>query len=67
MNKYFSFFLKNGMIFQSFLLWTMAIINFNTGEFWTFAIPAIICQGLIEIINQLRKLNDRRSDDEFIF
>jgi hypothetical protein len=50
---------------QSIILWVLAMSNLISGNnayFWMFAIPAIIIGGMQDILEELRKLNNKEHE-----
>lgn len=60
--KYLS---EKQLSFQSIILWVLAMSNLISGNktyFWVFAIPAIVIGGMQDILEELRKLNNKEHE-----
>ena len=48
---------------QSIIFWVVAISNGGSDKFWYFATAAIFLTGVQDILNELRKLNNKQNED----
>ena len=67
-SKFFKYLGTRMLNIQAMILWVLALINlFNENSiiFWVFAIPAMIVGGMQDILEELRKLNNKPNNTEY--